>query len=487
MAEATVSTTLPDSVPRQLLIGGEWVDGTDGTFDVSNPSTGEVLASAARSALADLDKALAAADSTLPDWAATPPRERAEVLRRTWELMIQRREEIALVMSLEMGKSLADARAEVNYAAEFFRWFSEEAVRIGGELRWAPAGTNRILTFRRPVGVALLLTPWNFPAAMATRKIAPALAAGCTVVLKPPSETPFTALLVGQLLLEAGAPPGVVNLLPTDQPGELVSAALADDRVRKMSFTGSTGVGVSLLRQAAERVINTTMELGGNDPFLVLEDADLDAAVDGAMLAKMRNGGQACTAANRFFVHQSVAEQFGAKLAQRMSALRMGPATAEETQLGPMVSRKAVDGIAEKVERSVAAGATVLVGGERVDRPGFFYPATVLADVPRDAAVSTEEVFGPVAPIIAVRDDDDALAAANDTEMGLAGYIYTRDLARGLRVSERLEVGMVGLNRGLVSDPAAPFGGLKASGLGREGSHEGIDAYLETTYVATSW
>ncbi|MDQ6937024.1 MAG: NAD-dependent succinate-semialdehyde dehydrogenase [Actinomycetota bacterium] len=478
---------LPHGVPTQLLVGGEWVDGADGSFDVLNPSTGRLLSPVARAGLGDLDKALAAADTSLSEWAATAPRERAEVLRRTWELTISRREDIALVMSLEMGKSLTDSRAEVTYAAEFFRWFSEEAVRIGGELRWAPAGTNRILTFRRPVGVALLLTPWNFPAAMATRKIAPALAAGCTVVLKPPSETPFTALLIGQLLLEAGAPAGTVNLLPTDRPGELVGAALADDRVRKLSFTGSTGVGVSLLEQAAKRVVNTTMELGGNDPFLVLEDADLDAAVDGAMLAKMRNGGQACTAANRFFVHESVVAEFAARLAARMGALRVGPATAEDTELGPMVSQRAVDGIADKVDRSVAAGAGVVIGGERLDRPGFYYPATVLSDVPRDAAVSTEEVFGPVAPIISVRDDDDALRLANDTDMGLAGYIYTRDLARGLRVSERLEVGMVGLNRGIVSDPAAPFGGLKASGLGREGSHEGIDAYLETTYVATSW
>ena len=479
--------TLPSKVPTKLLIGGEWVDGSGGTFDVSNPSTGGVLSPVARAGLADLDKALGAADGALGDWATTAPRERAEVLRRTFELMIAHREDIALVMSLEMGKSLTDARGEVTYAAEFFRWFSEEAVRIDGDLRWAPSGANRILTIRRPVGVALLLTPWNFPAAMATRKIAPALAAGCSVVLKPPSETPFTALYIGRLLTEAGAPAGVVNMVPTDNPGELVGAALADDRVRKMSFTGSTGVGVSLLEQAAKRVVNTTMELGGNDPFLVLADADVDAAVEGAMLAKMRNGGQACTAANRFFVHESIAAEFADKLAAKMGALRVGPGPAEDTQLGPMVSAKAVRGIADKVDRSVAAGAGIVIGGKPLDRPGYFYPATVLRDVPRDAPVATEEVFGPVAPIVSVRDDDDALALANDSEFGLAGYIYTRDLARGLRASERLEVGMVGLNRGLVSDPAAPFGGLKQSGLGREGSYEGIDAYLETTYVATSW
>jgi succinate-semialdehyde dehydrogenase/glutarate-semialdehyde dehydrogenase len=386
-----------------------------------------------------------------------------------------------------MGKSLADARGEVGYAAEFFRWFAEEAVRIGGELRMAPSGANRILTFRRPVGVALLLTPWNFPAAMATRKIGPALAAGCTVVLKPAHETPLTALALAQILAEAGAPEGTVNVLTTDQPAELVAAALDDARVRKLSFTGSTEVGRVLLKQAADRIVNSSMELGGNDPFIVLDDADLDAAVEGAMLAKMRNGGQACTAANRFLVQESVAAEFGSRLAARMGALRMGPGTDEQTQLGPMVSARAVDGIADKVDRSVAAGARAVLGGHRHDGPGFFYPATVLADVPREAAVAVEEVFGPVAPVIPVRDEEDALAVANSSEMGLTGYVFTGDLARGLRVCERLEVGMVGLNRGLVSDPAAPFGGLKQSGLGREGGFEGIDEYLETTYVATSW
>jgi succinate-semialdehyde dehydrogenase/glutarate-semialdehyde dehydrogenase len=409
------------------------------------------------------------------------------VLRRTYELMIARTDDLAYLMSLEMGKSLTDARGEVAYAAEFFRWFAEEAVRVGGELRTAPSGANRILTFKKPVGVCLLLTPWNFPAAMATRKIGPALAAGCTFVLKPAEDTPLTALLVGQLLAEAGAPDGTVNVLTTDRPGELVEAALADARVRKLSFTGSTGVGRALLKQAADRIVNTSMELGGNDPFIVLEDADLDAAVEGAMLAKMRNGGQACTAANRFLVHESVAGEFAAKLAERMSALRLGPGTSEETQIGPMINRKAVDGIADKVDRSVASGATAVIGGSVVEGDGYFYPPTVLTGVPRDSAVAVEEVFGPVAPIIPVRDEEDALAIANASEMGLTGYVYTGDLARGLRVCERLEVGMVGLNRGLVSDPAAPFGGVKQSGLGREGGYEGIEEYLETTYVATNW
>jgi succinate-semialdehyde dehydrogenase/glutarate-semialdehyde dehydrogenase len=479
--------TLPAGVPTQQFLGGKWVDGSAGSFEVLNPSTEAAICSVPRAGADDVTAAVSAAADALPAWAATAPRERAEVLRRAFELMVARKDDLAYLMSLEMGKSLTDARGEVAYAAEFFRWFAEEAVRIGGELRMAPSGANRILTFKKPVGVCLLLTPWNFPAAMATRKIGPALAAGCTFVLKPAEDTPLTALLVAELLTEAGAPAGTVNVLTTDRPGELVEAALGDARVRKLSFTGSTGVGRTLLKQAADRIVNVSLELGGNDPFIVLDDADLDAAVEGAMLAKMRNGGQACTAANRFLVHESVAAQFAAKLAERMGALRLGPGTAEETQIGPMINRRAVDGIADKVQRSVAAGATAVLGGRPVEGDGFFFPPTVLADVPRDSAVAVEEVFGPVAPIIAVRDEDDALAIANASEMGLTGYVYTGDLARGLRVCERLEVGMVGLNRGLVSDPAAPFGGVKQSGLGREGGYEGIEAYLETTYVATNW
>jgi succinate-semialdehyde dehydrogenase/glutarate-semialdehyde dehydrogenase len=479
--------SLPAGTATEMFIGGEWCGGSGGAFAVLDPSTGQSLTEVPRAGLDDLDRALGAAAKAQPDWAATAPRERGEVLRKAFELMIERREQIAFLMSLEMGKSLTDARGEVTYAAEFFRWFSEEAVRIDGQLRTAPSGANRILTFRKPVGVALLLTPWNFPAAMATRKIGPALAAGCTVVLKPAEDTPLTALLLAGMLAEAGAPAGVVNVLTTDQPGTLVEAALADSRVRKLSFTGSTGVGRTLLKQAADRIVNTSLELGGNDPFIVLDDADLDAAVDGAMLAKMRNGGQACTAANRFLVQESVAGEFAAKLAAKMGALRVGPGIAEDTQLGPMINARAVNGIADKVDRSVASGARAVLGGQRADGPGFYYPATVLADVPRDSAVATEEVFGPVAPIISVTDENDALAIANASEMGLTGYVYTGSLARGLRVCERLEVGMVGLNRGLVSDPAAPFGGVKQSGLGREGGYEGIDAYLETTYVATSW
>ena len=479
--------TLPSSTPTELFIDGKWGGGSAGSFEVLDPSTGAALASVPRAGLDDLDRAIGAAAAAGPGWAATAPRERAEVLRATFEAMIAGKEEIAYLMSLEMGKSLTDARGEVVYAAEFFRWFSEEAVRIDGALRTAPSGANRILTFRRPVGVVGQIIPWNFPMLMQSWKWGPALAAGCTVVLKPAEDTPLTALLLARLLTEAGAPAGVVNVVTTDQPGPLVEAALADARVRKLSFTGSTGVGRVLLKQAADRIVNSSMELGGNDPFIVLDDADLDAAVDGAMLAKMRNGGQACTAANRFLVQEAVAERFAAKLAERMGALRIGAGTAEDTQLGPMINARAVAGIADKVSRSLESGARALIGGTAPDGPGFFYPATVLADVPRESAVATEEVFGPVAPIITVADDEDALAIANASEMGLTGYVYTGDLARGLRVCERLEVGMVGLNRGLVSDPAAPFGGVKQSGLGREGGYEGIDEYLETTYVATSW
>jgi succinate-semialdehyde dehydrogenase/glutarate-semialdehyde dehydrogenase len=479
--------TLPAGTPTQQFIGGAWQDGAKGSFDVLDPASGEAICAVPRAGADDVTAAIDAAAAAQPEWAATPPRERAEVLRKAFELMIQNKEQLAYLMALEMGKSLTDARGEVVYAAEFFRWFAEEAVRVGGELRMAPSGANRILTFRKPVGVALLLTPWNFPAAMATRKIGPALAAGCTVVLKPAHETPLTALRLAQLLSEAGAPAGTINVLTTDHASELVGVALDDARVRKLSFTGSTEVGRILLKQAAERIVNSSMELGGNDPFIVLDDADLDAAVEGAMLAKMRNGGQACTAANRFLVQESVAAEFASRMAKRMGALRVGPGTDESTQLGPMVSAKAVEGIADKVDRSVQAGARAVLGGTRPDGPGFFYPATVLTDVPRESAVAVEEVFGPVAPIISVRDEDDALAIANSSEFGLTGYVYSGDLGRGLRVCERLEVGMVGLNRGLVSDPAAPFGGVKQSGIGREGGFEGIDEYLETTYVATSW
>ncbi|MCE7006622.1 NAD-dependent succinate-semialdehyde dehydrogenase [Kibdelosporangium philippinense] len=458
----------------ELFVNGKWAPGSEGTFPVLDPSSGETITSVARAGSDDLDAAITAAHAAWPTWAATPPRERSDVLRRAFEAMIARRDEIAALIHREMGKSLADATAEVTYAAEYFRWFAEEAVRIGGELRTAPGGANRIMTFRRPVGVSLLLTPWNFPAAMATRKIGPALAAGCTAVLKPAEDTPLTALLLADLLAEAGLPDGVLNVLTTDKPGELVEKALQDDRIRKLSFTGSTRVGQLLLAQAAGHIVKSSMELGGNAPFIVLDDADLDAAVDGAMIAKMRNHGQACTAANRFLIHESVAAEFTSKL---VSAMRAVPSA-------PLINERAVTNVEAKVELS---GGTVVLGGKRTDRAGFNYPPTVVTDVPRDSVLAREEIFGPVAPIFAIHDDADAVAFANATEMGLVAYVYTADLARGFRLAEQLEAGMVGLNRGLVSDPAAPFGGVKESGLGREGGFEGIGEYLETTYVATSW
>jgi succinate-semialdehyde dehydrogenase / glutarate-semialdehyde dehydrogenase len=428
-----------------------------------------------------------AAAAAGPSWAATAPRARSEILRTAFELMTARSEELAKLISLENGKALVDARGEVAYAAEFFRWYAEEAVRAGGTVATAPSGANRILVVRQPVGVCVLVTPWNFPAAMATRKIGPALAAGCTVVLKPASDTPLTALAMAEILAEAGVPAGVVNVVPARRSGPVVSAMLHDPRVRKVSFTGSTEVGRELLRQAADRVVNTSMELGGNAPFLVFADADLDAALDGAMIAKMRNGGEACTAANRFYVQAPVAEEFSRRLAERMGALRLGPGTDPGTEVGPLVNAAAVEKVDELVRSALAEGAHALVGGQPGDGPGFYYPPTVLTGVPPTAAILAEEIFGPVAPVVSFDTEEQAVALANDSEYGLVSYVYTGDLARGLRVSEALEAGMVGLNRGLVSDPAAPFGGVKQSGIGREGGHDGLLEYLESKYVAVSW
>ncbi len=475
-------------LPLDLCIGGKAVPASDGgRFDVLDPATGAVLTSVANGTVEDALAAVDAADAAAAGWAATAPRERAEILRKAFELMTERREEIAHLISLENGKALPDARGETAYAAEFFRWYAEETVRASGQVMTAPSGANRIVVLQQPVGIAVLVTPWNFPAAMATRKIGPALAAGCTVILKPASDTPLTALLMAKILEDAGVPAGVVNVLPARRSGAVVSAMLHDPRVRKLSFTGSTEVGRVLLREAADQVVNCSMELGGNAPFLVLDDADLDAAVDGAMIAKMRNAGEACTAANRFYVHEDVAEEFGRRLAERMAALRVGPGTSDDTEVGPLVNEEAAAKVHELVEGAVSAGARVVVGGTRPDREGFYYEPTVLLDVPRTAEILGEEIFGPVAPIITFTDEADAIRMANDTEYGLVSYVYTRDLARGLRVSEQLDSGMVGLNRGLVSDPAAPFGGTKQSGIGREGGHEGMLDYLESKYVAVSW
>jgi succinate-semialdehyde dehydrogenase / glutarate-semialdehyde dehydrogenase len=475
-------------LPLGLFIGGKVVPASDGgRFDVLDPATGEVLTSVADGTVDDAIAAVDAADAAAAEWAATPPRDRAEVLRRAFELMTSRADEVAHLMSLENGKALVDARGETAYAAEFFRWYAEEAVRAEGSLMTAPAGANRIMVMRQPVGIAVLVTPWNFPAAMATRKIGPALAAGCTVVLKPASDTPLTALLMAQILHDAGVPAGVVNVLPARRSGDVVSAMLHDPRVRKLSFTGSTEVGRILLKEAADQVVNCSMELGGNAPFLVFDDADMDAAIEGAMIAKMRNGGEACTAANRFFVQAGVAEEFSRRLAERMAAMRVGPGTDDATQVGPLVNEDTVGKVDELVRGAVEAGSRVLTGGSRPDRPGYYFEPTVLADVPANSAILREEIFGPVAPVVTFTDDDEVIRLANDTEFGLVCYVYTRDLARGLRVSEALESGMVGLNRGLVSDPAAPFGGTKQSGIGREGGHEGMLEYLESKYVAVAW
>jgi succinate-semialdehyde dehydrogenase / glutarate-semialdehyde dehydrogenase len=475
-----------------LWIGGKAVPAADGgRFDVLDPSNGKVLATVADGTTEDAAAAVDAADAAAAAWAATAPRERAEILRRAWQLMTEQAEDLARLITLENGKALVDAKGEVAYAAEFFRWYSEEAVRAAGQVMTAPSGANKIMVLHQPVGIAVLVTPWNFPAAMATRKIGPALAAGCTVVLKPASDTPLTALAMARILDEAGVPAGVVNVLPARRSGAVVSAMLHDPRVRKLSFTGSTEVGRVLLKEAADQVVNCSMELGGNAPFLVFADADLDAAVEGAMVAKMRNGGEACTAANRFYVERPVAEEFGRRLAGRMTALRMGPGLDEGIQLGPLVNTDAVDKVHELVRGAVESGAEAVVGGRRPEdqkySTGFYYEPTVLLDVQPGSTILDEEIFGPVAPIVTFDDEAEAIRLANATEYGLVSYVYTGDLARGLRVSERLDSGMVGLNRGLVSDPAAPFGGTKQSGIGREGGHDGMLDYLESKYIAVQW
>lgn len=486
MADFSLSSVA--DLPLDLWIGGVARPASDeGRFDVLDPATGEVIASVANGTVDDAMACVDAADAAASSWAATAPRERSEILRRAFELMTERADEIAHLISLENGKALPDARGETAYAAEFFRWYAEEAVRASGAVMTAPSGANRILVLQQPVGISVLVTPWNFPAAMATRKIGPALAAGCTVILKPASDTPLTALLMAKILADAGVPEGVVSVLPARRSGAVVSAMVHDPRVRKLSFTGSTEVGRVLLKEAADQVVNCSMELGGNAPFLVFEDADMDAAIDGAMIAKMRNAGEACTAANRFYVHADVAEDFSRRLAERMKALTVGPGTHDDTQVGPLVNEESAAKVDELVKGAVSAGARVVLGGERPDREGFYYSPTVLLDVPRGAEILSEEIFGPVAPVLTFTDEDDAVSMANDTEYGLVSYVYTRDLARGLRVSERLDSGMVGLNRGLVSDPAAPFGGTKQSGIGREGGHEGMLDYMESKYVAVSW
>lgn len=474
--------------PKGLYINGQWRDASDGaTFEVFDPATEEVLTSVASASIDDALDAVAAAYAAGGAWAATAPRKRGEILRKAFELLMARQEEYARLIVLESGKALAEARGEVAYAAEFLRWYAEEAVRIVGEVSTAPGGANRILVVRQPIGVAVFVTPWNFPAAMATRKIGPALAAGCTVVLKPASETPLTALAMAGLFEEAGVPAGVINVVPSRQSGKIVNAMLHDPRVRKLSFTGSTEIGRVLLSQAADKLVKCSMELGGNAPFVVFADADLDVAVASAMVAKLRNGGESCTAANRFYVERPVAAEFARRFAAAMAAVKLGPGLDESVQLGPLINRNTLNKVAELVEEAVGQGATVLTGGKVRSGPGYFYEPTLLTDVRADARILKQEIFGPVAPLCVFDTVEEAIALANDTEFGLVSFVHTRDLAKALAVSERIEAGMVGINRGVVSDPAAPFGGWKQSGVGREGGHDGLLEYLESKYICATW
>jgi len=473
-----------DSVPHQLLIGGEWREGSKGTLGVEDPSTGETLAQVANASGDDARAALDAAVEAAADWAAFPPRERGEILRRTYEAIVARADQLALLMTLEMGKPLKESRSEILYGAEFLRWFSEEAVRIDGRFATAPNGAGRLLTMKQPVGPCLLITPWNFPLAMGTRKIGPAIAAGCTMVVKPAQQTPLSMLALGQILIDAGLPAGVLNIVTSSSASETMTPLIADDRLRKLSFTGSTEVGRRLIAQAADGILRVSMELGGNAPFVVFEDADLDAAVDGAVIAKMRNVGEACTAANRFHVAAPIAHEFSEKLAARLAAMKIGRGTEDGVEVGPLIDGTQRDKVAELVDDAVERGAKVLTGGSAGSGAGYFYDATVLAEVPEGSRLLREEIFGPVAPVKSFETEAEAIAAANDTEYGLVSYVFTRDVKRALRVIEQLETGMVGLNQGLVSNPAAPFGGVKQSGFGREGGPEGIAEYLATKYVA---
>ncbi len=477
-----------DAVPKQLYIAGRWRDGAGGdTVAVEDPSTGQTIAEVADATPQDgLDALAAAHDAWTGDWRRSAPRDRAEILRRAYELITERTDDLALLMTLEMGKPLAESAAEVAYGASFLRWYAEEAVRLDGRFTMHEAGPShgRLLTMRQPVGPCVFITPWNFPLAMGTRKLGPAIAAGCTMVVKPAKLTPLSMLMLGAILEQAGLPAGVLNIITARSSGAVMEPLIRDPRTRKLSFTGSTEVGRKLIEQSAEQVLRVSMELGGNAPFVVFADADVDDAVEGAVVAKMRNVGEACTAANRFHVAESIAGEFAEKLARRLGAMRIGRGTEDGVEVGPLIDEDQLAKVAELVEDAVAKGARVLCGGERVDGPGHFYKPTVLADVPDDARLLKEEIFGPVAPVKAFATEDEAIAAANDTEFGLVAYLYTTALARALRVSERLETGMVGLNQGIVSNAGAPFGGIKQSGVGREGGPEGIEEYLDTKYVA---
>jgi succinate-semialdehyde dehydrogenase / glutarate-semialdehyde dehydrogenase len=485
MSEASEKALL-ESVPDGLFIGGEWSPAISGsTLEVHDPATGEVIKTIADAAAEDGAAALDAAANTAAAWAKTPPRERAEILRRAFDLVQEHKDEVSLLMTLEMGKPLAESKAEATYGSEFLRWFSEEAVRIFGRYGSNPEGTGRMIVSQHPVGPSFLITPWNFPLAMATRKISPALAAGCTVVIKPPALTPLTTLYFVKLLAEAGLPPGVVNVVTTSTSGKVSGPIIADPRLRKLSFTGSTEVGRKLLEQAAANILRTSMELGGNAPFLIFDDADLGAAVDGAMIAKFRNIGQACTAANRFIVHEAVADEFAARVTERVQAFKVGRGTEEDVQIGPLINADAVQKADALVRDATYRGAKVLTGGHPIEAPGTFYEPTVVTGVRPGSDILREEIFGPVLSIVTFDDEDEAVRIANDTEFGLVGYAYTKDLARGQRLIDSLQTGMLGLNVGVVSNAAAPFGGVKQSGIGREGGFEGIQEYLATKYTLT--
>jgi succinate-semialdehyde dehydrogenase/glutarate-semialdehyde dehydrogenase len=480
----TSEATVVDSVPLQQFLAGEWKDGGGETVAVEDPSTGETIAEIPGASPEDAQAAMDAAHETRAEWEAHPPRERGEILRRAYEMLTERKSELALLMTLEMGKPLAESESEIAYASEFFRWFAEEAVRIEGRFATAPNGQGRLLTMRQPVGPCYMITPWNFPMAMGTRKIGPAVAAGCTMIVKPAKQTPLSMLALAQILEEAGLPKGVLSVLVSKSAGDVSKPIIEDPRLRKLSFTGSTEVGRTLIEQSAANVLRVSMELGGNAPFLVFEDADLDAAVEGAVIAKMRNIGEACTAANRFHVHESLQEEFTQKLAAKLADMPVGRGTEEGVKVGPLIDAAQRDKVAELVDDARDKGADVVLGGKARDGKGYFYEPTVLNGVSADARLLKEEIFGPVAPVATFSDEDEAIAAANDTEFGLVAYVFTRDVQRALRVCERLDTGMVGLNQGIVSNPAAPFGGVKQSGYGREGGREGIGEYLETKYVA---
>jgi succinate-semialdehyde dehydrogenase / glutarate-semialdehyde dehydrogenase len=482
---ADKESAVVEAAPRELFIGGEWREASGGeTLPVEDPSTGETLVEVADATPDDAKAALDAAAGVQAEWATHPPRERGEILRRAFEAIIARTDDLALLMTLEMGKPLTESKAEIVYAAEFLRWFSEEAVRIEGRFATAPNGQGRLITMKQPVGPCYAITPWNFPMAMGTRKIGPAVAAGCTMIVKPAQQTPLSMLALAQIFQEAGLPDGVLNVVTASASGDVSKPIINDPRLRKLTFTGSTEVGRTLVEQSAPGLLRTSMELGGNAPFLVFSDADVDAAVEGAVIAKMRNIGEACTAANRFHVAGSVADEFTEKLAGRLGEMRVGRGTEEDVKVGPLIDDKQRSKVAELVEDARSRGASVVVGGKELDGAGYFYEPTVLGGVPSGARLLDEEIFGPVAPVVGFDDEDEAIAAANDTEFGLVSYVYTRDIKRAFRVVERLETGMVGLNQGIVSNAAAPFGGVKASGFGREGGPEGIQEYLEIKYVA---